>query len=150
MWQFVQMLAGVLLALFTLPLLRANRYFSERSKFTLMLLLFQGIYVGIAVWTRQRVGPEMWGLLLYGNIAVLGYGSSLLVLALGMVGHVVWDILHETGHLTTVVSRWYYYLCMGYNLALGTYVFGRWRHYRKEMKETRRNAVVALQHSQTE
>lgn len=150
MLQFVQMLAGVLLALFTLPLLRAIGYFSEKTKFTLLLLLFPVIYVFIAWWTGQRVGPEMWGLLLYGNIAVFGYGTSLSIIAIGMMGHAVWDILHYTREIAAVVPSWYIFVCAGYNLAMGTYVFGRWRHYARENREEKlrrkRTAMEQVQH----
>ena len=144
MLSFIQMLTGVLLALFTLPLLRAVRYFSERTKFTLLLLFLPALYVLIALWTGQRPGPQLWGLLLYGNIAILGYGTSLVVLAAGMIGHAVWDILHHTGDIATVVPRWYIFICIGYDLAMGTYVFGRWRHYHKERKAERRRRAAAL------
>ncbi|MEZ4699304.1 MAG: hypothetical protein R2834_03155 [Rhodothermales bacterium] len=146
MLSFIQMLAGVLLALFTLPLLRAIRNFTEKTKFTLLLLLLPLLYVFIALWTGQRVGPEMWGLLLYGNIAVFGYGTSLAVIAAGMIGHAVWDILHETGRIATFVPSWYVFVCIGYDLAMGTYVFGRWRHYVKEKKDEklRRAREIAL------
>lgn len=137
MLSFVQMLAGMLLAFFTLPLLRAVRKFSEKTKFTLLLLMLQVLNVFIALWTGQRVGPEMWGLLLYGNLAILGFGTSMSILALGIMGHAVWDVLHVVGRISTVMPSWYLFMSIGYDLAMGMYVFGRWRHYVKEQKEAK-------------
>lgn len=110
------LLAGPLIAL-------ANRAKSRwRRPYAIGLLVAAVLYVVFAVAGRAQgswLALEASGVLLFGGAAWLGYRRLPIVLALGWVVHVLWDVLlHVRGTGAVYTPDWYPWVCVSFDLVI--------------------------------
>ncbi len=90
----------------------------RRYVFAVGLVVAAAIYVPFALlaFDLAWLGIELVGVLLFGALAIAGYRRWPVVLALGWLLHVGWDVgLHLTV-VESVAPRWYPLLCVGFDL----------------------------------
>jgi hypothetical protein len=51
--------------------------------------------------------------------------ASSVILALGYLGHGLWDLIHHRRAVDTVMPWWYVPFCVGYDFVVAIYVFVR-------------------------
>jgi hypothetical protein len=110
---------GALLAIFA-----RTRKSAEVRVLTLGLVVTALIYVGLALVgdNRQWLVTELLGLALFGSLAWLGLRVSLWWLALGWLGHVVWDVGLHLDRAQPLVGAWYPLFCIGFDLVVAGFL----------------------------
>src|SRR5215212_10959489 len=105
--------AGVALAL---PyLLYARRVRDRKRVFGIGLVVAASVYVLFAGYrgTVKEVLVELSGVVLFGIVAFLGVRYSVYLLALGWLGHVIWDLLLHPVSGSSYAPWWYPVTCIG-------------------------------------
>lgn len=91
----------------------------ERSFYPLQLLAFALLYLLFAAIAGG--GPlllaETPGLLLFGAAAVIGFRTSLWLVAAGLFGHGLYDAVHGALIANPGVPAWWPAFCAGYDMA---------------------------------
>ena len=91
----------------------------ERGFYPLQLLAFALLYLLFAAIAGG--GPlllaEAPGLLLFGAAAVIGFRTSLWLVAAGLFGHGLYDAVHGTLIANPGVPAWWPAFCAGYDMA---------------------------------
>jgi hypothetical protein len=136
---------GILGYFATLGLIVRYRAAGGRAAFTekrLLVIFLAGMpLVYIASWWRHGGGGgalalELAGWLLYGAIALAAAVRPAWVLAAGITGHGLWDLLHYGR--ADFIPDWYTLACFAVDVGVAIYVVGRrdaWR--RTEAPATR-------------
>jgi hypothetical protein len=87
-----------------------------------------GVYLGFALADGRvrALGTEYVGMAATAALATLGLVvTSPLLLAVGYLGHGLWDAIHRPKGLDTVIPWWYVPLCIGYDAVVGLYILVR-------------------------
>lgn len=107
-----------------LRLLPVRRASFERLWLAMFLAAMPMIYLWAALVAgdRDAIVVELWGLLVFGGLALLGYfRKSFLLLGLGIAAHgVAWDAWHH--HRAGFIEPWYPLACLLIDLAFGILV----------------------------
>lgn len=98
--------------------------------FAVVLGVIAGTYLGFGIRDGRirNLGTESVGLVLYGGLATLALAvENGPLLAAGLIGHTVWDLLHRVDRrgLDTTLPHWLIPLCMGADVVLGIAVLAR-------------------------
>lgn len=94
----------------------------------ILLGMIGAVYLGfVLIDGRMREFQiEYVGLALFTALATVALAAEeALVLAVGYLGHAVWDAIHHPRAVHTVVPWWYVPLCLGYDVVVAVYVFVR-------------------------
>lgn len=113
----IELAVGAAAALVTVLVLR--RRGSSPDSYATVLVLMALIYLGFALLSASPgwILFEALGLALYGMVAFLGRKLSVWLLAAGLAGHVLWDLLPHP----TSVPAWYPNVCIAYDLLIAGY-----------------------------
>jgi len=115
--------AGVALAIpYSLYALRARH---AKRVFGVGLVVAAAAYVVFAAVRASFDGflIESCGVLLFAGIAALGVRGSAHVLALGWLGHILWDLLLHPAF--SYAPWWYPVACIGFDLVVAGAIFAR-------------------------
>jgi hypothetical protein len=98
-----------------------------RALLTVLLAAIAGIYVGFALMDgRPRIIVLEIGIALaFVLLATVGTQASLLVLALGYIGHGVWDLAHHPNYVPTRLVPWYPPFCAVYDWLIAAFILVR-------------------------
>jgi hypothetical protein len=72
----------------------------------------------------SHLGLELVGTVLYGSAAVLGTRRWPMLLAVGWVAHVVWDLFFHNASGPAFAPVWYPWFCVGFDIFVGGYIAG--------------------------
>jgi thiol:disulfide interchange protein len=120
--------AAVVLALPTIGVDLVLPDQQARALLTVLLAAIAGIYVGFALMDgRARILVlEASIALAFVLLATLGAQESLLLLALGYIGHGVWDLAHHPNYVPTRLVPWYPPFCALYDWLIAAFILVRW------------------------
>ncbi len=98
-----------------------------RALLTVLLAAIAGIYVGFALMDGRPhiVVLEASIALAFVLLATLGAQASLLVLAMGYIGHGVWDLVHHPNYVPTRLVAWYPPFCALYDWLIAAFILVR-------------------------
>lgn len=93
-----------------------------------ILWLTAGVYVGFGIMDGRAgaARPEWVGAALYGGAALAGTSFHPAFLAAGWLSHVLWDLAHHSGWITTEHASWVPGFCFGYDVPVGVAVLVWW------------------------
>jgi hypothetical protein len=86
------------------------------------------IYLGFALQDgRTRpLATEVAGLVLFAAVATVALARTAAgLLAVGYLGHVVWDLVHHRRGIDTAMPWWWVPGCLGYDVLVGAYILIR-------------------------
>ncbi len=94
-----------------------------------------GLTIAAAIYAAfsMNAGPAQWVLIELGGVAVfaaisiIGYRTSILLLAVGWTIHVGWDVWHSMVESIRFVPEWYPMLCISFDIVVGIYLFAEWK-----------------------
>ena len=127
-------LGGVLL--FAILILIGRKFSSrtERLIYTTILLCAGPFFIILtALGDNPALIPtEFMGFAIYGGFALLSLRFSHYFLALGWFLHPLWDfIVHQFGPENLMVPEWINFVCLGFDISLGIYIFFRISQWKK-------------------
>jgi hypothetical protein len=113
------LLAGLVLAPAAAAFAQLTGFDRERSFYPLQLIVFALLYMLFAAIAGggSLLLAETPGLLLFGTAAVIGFRSSLWIVAAGLFGHGLFDAVHGQLIANPGVPAWWPAFCAGYDIA---------------------------------
>ena len=118
-------LTGVALALLTGLLCRLAGFDRDRALYPVVLIVVASYYVLFAAMSgsARTVLVESTQLAMFASVAVVGFRSSLWLVAAGLVGHGIFDVvLHGPLVSNAGVPVWWPGFCGGFDVAIGAFL----------------------------
>ncbi len=118
------LLIGSALAGVTLLLLSALPSQHGIALLAVILAAAAAVYAGSALAEAQKgvLQLETSVFIIVASTAVLGLWYSPLFLAVGYIGHGVWDALHHPHRIGAPAGAWFPPFCMVYDLIVGAFI----------------------------
>jgi hypothetical protein len=94
----------------------------------ILLGMIASVYLGYALadGRLRAFQVEYVGMVAFAALATIDLARhSALLLALGYLGHGLWDLLHHRGGVDVRMPGWYVPLCLGYDTVVAIYVLVR-------------------------
>lgn len=124
MQQVLLVLAGVLLSLAFIALVRSLYARRELTVYGIALVPTAGAYVffGLINEAFSALPRELLGILLYGGLGLAGVWRWPVLIAFGWATHVAWDLAVSPETAASYVPGWWPALCVGTDLFLAGYI----------------------------
>jgi hypothetical protein len=120
----IEILIGVIWATgFVLFVGQIKNFAKEKFIFSIGLVVTALVYVGFGFFAESNNWKiiEFAGMLIYSGFAWLGFKKSSWFLVFGWMFHIIWDaVLH--GISTPFVPHWYIGFCIGFDLAVASFI----------------------------
>ncbi len=129
-WMYlIMVLIGIVIGIANIAVVRKYIPRFEKNTWGVSLILVALIYVAFLL--RGGEGNWLWiepaGVVFYGIFAVVGMTVSPATLGVGWLLHAFWDAGLHSGDAVEFVPSWYLGFCLGFDLAVGLYLFTRIR-----------------------
>ncbi|MDY6900095.1 MAG: DUF6010 family protein, partial [Cyanobacteriota bacterium] len=92
--------------------------------YAVALIIAALIYVGFSLLSQNVtwILTETLGVIIFSLISFIGLKFSPWFLAVGWLIHPAWDLFIDNHNSTTFVPYWYPTLCIGYDIAVASYI----------------------------
>jgi hypothetical protein len=120
--------AGVILGAVTLIVPGLLSRDAAFGLLAILLGMIACVYLGYALadGRLRAFQVEYLGIVAFGAVATLALArGSALLLALGYLGHGLWDLLHHRREAEVRMPWWYVPLCLGYDTVVALYILVR-------------------------
>ncbi len=134
------LITGIFIALFIISRLNKAIVQNDSGHYPALLATFPLYYWAFAIYAKDDAAllAEVFVGILFIAIAWLAYTlnrpKSLILLAVGFIGHGVYDVLHQAIYSHSVAPNWWPEFCGSIDVLLGVYVLwlAKINHFQKK------------------
>lgn len=113
------MFIGIALAVAVTLFARLSGFDRDRAFYPTVTIVVAHYYVLFAVMGGQALVPELFGMALFAAAAVIGFKTSLWLVAAALSGHGLFDFVHAHLIANPGVPVWWPSFCAGFDVMAG-------------------------------